>query len=61
MTASDIEGRILRIKDKKLAEEVCRFLKNLSLLFDGHPPPHIQSYINEILELLEDKKYSSIS
>ena len=57
MSSEELEYRLSRIKDKKLATEVRRFLLNLFLLFDGVPPPHIQAYIDEILDLLEDKKY----
>ncbi|HNX68611.1 MAG TPA: hypothetical protein PLL75_06115 [Candidatus Omnitrophota bacterium] len=56
MSADELEVRLSRIKDKKLATEVRRFLLNLFLLFDDTPPPHIQTYINEILDLLEEKK-----
>lgn len=61
MSSDELEHRLSQIKDKKLATEVRRFLLNLFLLFDDNPPPHIQSYINEILDLLEDKKYSAVS
>lgn len=56
MSSDELEHRLAKINDKKLATEVRRFLLNLFLLFDDNPPPHIQSYINEIMDLLESKK-----
>ena len=56
MSSEELEYRLAQISDKKLATEVRRFLLNLFLLFDDNPPPHIQSYINEIMDLLESKK-----
>jgi hypothetical protein len=56
MSSEELEGRLAQIKDKKLATEVRRFLLNLFLLFDGNPPPHIQSYITEIMDVLEAKR-----
>lgn len=56
MSSEELEFRLSQIKDKKLATEVRRFLLNLFLLYDGNPPPHIQSYINEIMDLLESPK-----
>ena len=56
MSSDELEHRLAQIKDKKLATEVRRFLLNLFLLFDDNPPPHIQGYIGEIMELLEAKK-----
>ena len=56
MSSDELEYRLAQISDKKLATEVRRFLLNLFLLFDDNPPPHIQSYINEIMDLLESKK-----
>jgi hypothetical protein len=56
MSSEELEFRLAQIKDKKLATEVRRFLLNLFLLFDEHPPPHIQTYIKEIMDLLESKK-----
>jgi hypothetical protein len=51
-----LECRLAQISDKKLATEVRRFLLNLFLLFDDNPPPHIQTYITEIMNVLEAKK-----
>ena len=56
MSSEELEHRLAQIKDKKLATEVRRFLLNLFLLFDGNPPPHIQSYITEIMDVLEAEK-----
>ena len=56
MSSDELEHRLAQIKDKKLATEVRRFLLNLFLLFDDAPPPHIQTYINEIMDLLESKR-----
>lgn len=56
MSSDELENRLAKISDKKLATEVRRFLLNLFLLFDDNPPPHIQSYIDEIMDLLESKK-----
>ena len=56
MSSEELEYRLAQIKDKKLATEVRRFLLNLFLLFDGDPPPHIQTYIGEIMDLVESKK-----
>jgi hypothetical protein len=56
MSSEELESRLAQIKDKKLATEVRRFLLNLFLLFDGTPPPHIQGYITEIMDVLESKK-----
>ncbi|MFA7255594.1 MAG: hypothetical protein WC133_05815 [Candidatus Omnitrophota bacterium] len=56
MSSEELEYRLARISDKKLATEARRFLLNLFLLFDDNPPPHIQTYINEIMDLLESKK-----
>ena len=56
MSSDELEHRLSQIRDKKLATEVRRFLLNLFLLFDDNPPPHIQSYINEIMDLLESKR-----
>jgi hypothetical protein len=52
----------MTIKDlEKLKEEAgegdhnafaFRFLANLLILFDGHPPPRIQQYMDELVELL---------
>jgi hypothetical protein len=55
MSSEELEYRLAQIRDKKLATEVRRFLLNLFLLFDDHPPPHIQTYINEIMDHLEHK------
>jgi len=55
MSSEELEHRLAQIKDKKLATEVRRFLLNLFLLFDGNPPPHIQAYIDEIMDILESK------
>jgi hypothetical protein len=56
MSSDELEVRLLNIKDKKLATEVRRFLLNLFLLFDGQPPVHIQSHINEIFDILETQQ-----
>lgn len=56
MSSEELELRLSQIKDKKLATEVRRFLLNLFLLFDDAPPPHIQSHIDEIMDLLETSK-----
>jgi hypothetical protein len=56
MSSDELEYRLEQIRDKKLATEVRRFLLNLFLLFDGNPPPHIQTYISEIMDLLESQK-----
>jgi hypothetical protein len=56
MSSEELEYRLSQIRDKKLATEVRRFLLNLFLLFDGDPPPHIQAYIGEIMDILESKK-----
>jgi len=55
VSSDELDCRLAQIKDKKLASETRRFLLNLFLLFDGDPPPPIQRYIVEILELLEAK------
>ena len=56
MSSNELESRLNQIKDKKHATEVRRFLLNLFLLFDDNPPPHIQSYIDEIMGLLESNR-----
>ena len=56
MSSEELEYRLAQISDKKLAAEVRRFLLNLFLLFDGSPPPHIQAYISEIMDILESKR-----
>ncbi len=56
MSSNELESRLNQIKDKKHATEVRRFLLNLFLLFDDNPPPHIQSYITEIMDILESKR-----
>lgn len=56
MSSDELENRLAGLKDKKLATEVRRFLLNLFLLFDDNPPPHIQSYIAEIMDILESEK-----
>lgn len=56
MSSQELECRLEQIRDKKLATEVRRFLLNLFLLFDDNPPPHIQTYIAEIMDLLESKR-----
>ena len=56
MSSEELEYRLAQISDKKLATEARRFLLNLFLLFDDNPPPHIQTYINEIMDLLESQK-----
>lgn len=56
MSSEELEYRLAQIRDKKLAMEVRRFLLNLFLLFDDNPPPHIQTYISEIMDLLESKE-----
>lgn len=56
MSPQELEYRLSQIKDKKLATEVRRFLLNLFLLFDDHPPPHIQAYITEIMDILENNR-----
>ncbi len=53
------EGRLPQIKDKKIAAEVRRFLRNLFLLFDNQPPIHVRNYIAETLDLSEDQKCPS--
>lgn len=58
MSADELESRLAQIRDKKIATEVRRFLLNLFLLFDDNPPPQIQSYISEIMDLVESKKVS---
>ncbi len=55
MSLTELETRLDQIRNKKLATEIRRFLLNLFLLFDDNPPPHIQSCINEILDILEHK------
>jgi len=60
MSSDELEYRLAQIRDKKLATEVRRFLLNLFLLFDGNPPPHIQTYITEIMDLLESKKVPAL-
>lgn len=55
MSSQELECRLAQISDKKLATEVRRFLLNLFLLFDDNPPPHIQTYITEIMDVLEAK------
>lgn len=56
MSSEELEYRLEKIEDKKLAAEVRRFLLNLFLLFDDNPPPHIQGYIGEIMDILESKR-----
>jgi len=56
MSSDELEYRLAQIRDKKLATEVRRFLLNLFLLFDDNPPPHIQNYISEIMNILESKR-----
>lgn len=56
MSSDELDYRLAQIKDRKLATEVRRFLLNLFLLFDDNPPPHIQSYITEIMDLLESER-----
>ncbi|MDD5225794.1 MAG: hypothetical protein PHV97_01245 [Candidatus Omnitrophica bacterium] len=56
MSSEELEYRLEKITDKKLATEVRRFLLNLFLLFDDNPPPHIQTYISEIMDILESQK-----
>ena len=56
MSSEELESRLAQIKDKKVATEVRRFLLNLFLLFDDNPPPHIQTYINEIMGVLETQR-----
>ncbi len=56
MSSEELESRLDQIRDKKLATEVRRFLLNLFLLFDNNPPPHIQTYISEIMNLLESER-----
>ena len=56
MSSDELEYRLGQIKDRAVATEVRRFLLNLFLLFDDNPPPHIQGYITEILDLLEYKR-----
>jgi len=56
MSSQELEYRLTQIRDKKLAGEVRRFLLNLFLLFDDNPPPHIQTYISEIMDVLEAEK-----
>ena len=56
MSSDELEIRLAQIKDKKLATEVRRFLLNLFLLFDDNPPPNIQSYISEIMDVLESQR-----
>ena len=56
MSSDELEYMLARIRNKELATEVRRFLLNLFLLFDGNPPPHIQTYISEIMDLLESKR-----
>ena len=56
MCATELESRLDQIKNKKLATEVRRFLLNLFLLFDDNPPPQIQSYIEEIMGILESNR-----
>ncbi|MFH1208947.1 MAG: hypothetical protein V1673_05260, partial [Candidatus Omnitrophota bacterium] len=56
MSSEELERRLSQIKDKKLATEARRFLLNLFLLFDGNPPPNIQAYIAEIMDILEAKR-----
>ena len=59
MSSEELEYRLSRIKDRKLAAEARRFLLNLFLLFDGDPPPPIQRYIAEIMDILEAKEVST--
>lgn len=59
MSSEELEYRLAQISDKKLATEVRRFLLNLFLLFDDDPPPHIQTYITEIMDHLESKQARS--
>ncbi len=56
MSSDELEIRLDRLKDKKLATEARRFLLNLFLLFDDNPPPHIQSHIDEIMDVLEAER-----
>jgi len=56
MSSEELEQRLEKITDKKIATEVRRFLLNLFLLFDDNPPPHIQTYISEIMSILESPK-----
>lgn len=56
MSSDELEFRLSQIRDQKVATEVRRFLLNLFLLFDGTPPPHIQTYIGEIMELVEARR-----
>jgi hypothetical protein len=59
MSSDELDYRLAQIKDRKLATEARRFLLNLFLLFDGDPPPSIQRYIDEIMDLLENKRTST--
>ena len=56
MSSEELESRLAKIKDKKVATEVRRFLLNLFLLFDDNPPPHIQTHIDEIMNVLESDR-----
>lgn len=56
MSSDEFEHRLAQIRDQKLAMEVRSFFVNVFLLFDDNPPPHIQTYISEILSILEAKQ-----
>lgn len=56
MSNEEMEYRLSQIQNKKLATEVRQFLVNLLVLFDNHPPAHIQACMSEIMDLLEAQK-----
>jgi len=56
MSPQELEKRLSKIQDEKLADEVRHFLSNLYVLFDGQPPSHIKHCVNDILDLLEEKE-----
>ena len=56
MSTDELEFRLAKIRDTKFAEEVRHFILNLWRLFDGNPPPFIQTCIGEILDLSESQK-----
>ena len=56
MSNEELEYRLAQVQDKKLATEVRQFLVNLFVLFDNHPPEHIQACMSEIMDLLEAQR-----
>ena len=53
----DVIDKVIAMRDQKQAGILLHFLSNLYILFDGSLPSHIEQYITELAEKLDEENH----